>query len=218
MRLLTALFLLVPHLAAADPISLFEYYNERDYGRLYINERHGGIIEGWMGHGPDEDRLSRLWSPTAGSFKIVGGRMDLSSGPFISSTPTPFGSTDIFAAGGRVDAALVIALPDGSTRDVAFTADLGAWDPLVLSLGNGGVAEVPFFHGTLDPDDAEFFGLPARWLKGTWTVELDHDGSFDSDHQIGMYLFGWMNVYEVPEPSIAVLLLAGLVLRKWRAA
>jgi hypothetical protein len=216
------LLALVPSVSAAEPL-LFKYYNESQYGRLFVDERPGGIVTGYNNHGGD--KRARLEGPT-GSFNIVGGFLEVTSGPFISETiiagQSGPRSIDVFAAGGTVNATWVIALPDGSTRDIDFSADLGAWNPLDYTLRYGGSADVPFFHGMLDVDDAAFFGTPARWLKGTWTIELDHDGSFDNgpDYR-GMYLFGWMEATSVPEPAASLLLLtaaAGLFLHKRRAA
>ena len=211
------LLLLVPHASAAAP--LFTYYNESKYGFLFLDERPGGIITGYTDH--SREGRAELLSPAAGVFDIVGGLLEVTSGPFISQTETPSGINDVFAQGGTVNATWVIELPDGSTRDIDFSADLGAWNPIEYgpAVGDGGGALVPFVHGMFDADDAAFLGVPSRWLKGTWSVYVDYNG--DNDDGPDLSLYGLIEVDSVPEPGASLLLLtaaAGLLIRKRRAA
>jgi hypothetical protein len=212
--------------AAADYINPhFSYVNGFQYGYLYPDERSGGIVTGYNTYSPDAGEVARLGSLTAGPFDVIDGRLDISSGPLISSFTNSLGVIDTYAAGGHLVADWTIALPNGATRDIHFAARLGPWNPLIVGtiVGGGGQAEVEFYQGMFDPDDAAFFGIPANRNKGFVQVYLDYNGGYENDASpvVREYrLFGDIVATAVPEPAttvFAVYAIGAWVLRRRRA-
>jgi MYXO-CTERM domain-containing protein len=208
MRLLPLLLILIPNVAAAE---FFTLYNESKYGEMYADEREGGTITG-AGWYDGSDGYAALWGPRGDIYEVVDGRLDVVSGPFISETHL---GGDLyrsrFAAGGTVTADWVIAIGSG-TRDVHFTAELG---PFGLTYSNmGGIIYVPFQYGRFDEDSAALLGVPEHGLAGVWEIFLDHHPELDEGPDYRVFsLYGQIDATSVPEPGMALLLLAGLAAR-----
>jgi hypothetical protein len=170
MRLMVLLLLLVPNVAAAN---LFTYYNESDYGYLFL----GDTITGYVDHA--HDGYAELRGPLS-SAEITGGWLELTES--------------------AVQATWLLDLPNSGTHTVLFSADLVAWDP--IDQGDGFVT---FTNGRVW--GAEFLGVTGDRLSGWWSLYLDYN---DED----VRLYGVIEATAVPEPGIALLLLAGLAGRR----
>ena len=235
MRLLPVILLLVvPHVSAADPLFTFAYSELGSF--LYLDEEHHDTPEGshqstvqginWQG-GELTTPAGTFWA----DFEIEPwAPLTVMSGPFISKVETfafdeEAGESYLvdahsrFAAGGTLSAPWVIELPDGTTRALTFTADLGPWE--IHYDHNNGRSTVPFSNGRFN-SNASFLGLPSQGFSGSWQIQMDRYYREDEGNNFRVFtMFGEIQALEVtavPEPSVGLLLLAGLLARKWRAA
>jgi hypothetical protein len=215
--------LAVPSMASANDFlpSFFTYDADYNYGRVYVAEYDGGLVEGEKSYSDEDSRIARL-----NGYPIVGGSLFFTSGLFVSRTQEDvFGHPkvhDVFEPGGSVLADWIIQLPDASRREIEFSADfIGPWD-FVYGPGGGNHGPFPFVHGLLNPDDAAFLGVPARWLKGDLTIYTDElRDSSRGPGTVGFALYGHLDTYDVPEPAtlaLGLIACGGWYLRRRRIA
>lgn len=151
-----------------------------------------------------DDRLS---SPD-GEFDIVGGTLNLVTGPLIDVTPSGGDAVYTHAAGGSISIEFDLLLPDGSTHHGTFEALLGLYTILPDGVGGGGDTSGLLGAGLFDEGTATLLGINRHTLSGDASLFLDTSDVYPDTFRVAK-AFGYLDVVAIPEPSLLLLIALG---------
>jgi hypothetical protein len=160
------------------------------------------------GSGSFQDPIDDAIWAEAGSFQIVGGTIQLMTGPLLDVTPTGSGfHASTHDAGGSFAIQFDLRLPDGSIHPGTFQAALGPYTIVAYDEhADAGGTEGYLGAGLFDAGTAQLLGINRHTVSGNASLYLDTHDSYPEPYRVAA-AFGYVGVVAtVPEPSLLLLI------------
>ena len=192
-----AFLAVVPRVVAAAPLYVTVAL-PLNYGNLEFGPGLGFARILDQGLGQDDDAL---WGPNGESFEIVGGVLNLWTGPLLDVTADGFDATYSHAGEGTLSIVFDLGLPNGSIHHGTFVAPLGPQVVFADSQGGGGDTLGTIGEGLFDADTARLLGINRHTLNGVLSLFLDSYDSYPEPYRVAKS-FGYIDIPVVPEPTL----------------
>jgi hypothetical protein len=188
---------------------LVEFEHSFSYGDLEFGPALGlaRIVDGGLLDGYAEASLS---GPN-GSFDIVGGTINLVTGPLLDVAPSGGDAVYTHAAGGSISFNFEILLSDASIHQGAFAAPLDSFIIYADSFGGGGNTSGDVGPGLFDSATAKLLGIRPQTLfsPGAAWLWLDSYDSYPAPYRVAQSFGSTTIIATAPEPAMWWLLTIG---------
>ena len=189
--------------AVAAPVfvrPVFSFYQQFDYGELFIDTRPGGVAA--FEHGYDDDE-NALIGPT-GELHVFDGMLEATTGTYTGGTLEEYN----FAGGGPFSLQLLIGVPGNPDHWGTFTGIMG---PVRIEGDDAdGLTEFTVI-GRWDRATMALFGQPKGSVRAEVWYPLDFNEPDFGNPLREARTFGIIDFYDdVPEPALLTLLPIGL--------
>jgi len=150
-----------------------------------------------------------LQGPNAEEFAILGGTLNLLTGPLLNVVPNGVDANYFHAGGGALSLVFDLELPDGSIHHGTFAAPLGPHTIFADAAGGGGGTGGEMGEGLFDAATAQLLGINRHTLASSLGFYLDSYDSYPSPYRVARS-FGYIDILVVPEPASLLLLAVGV--------